>query len=322
MTKRRWSPKSNAFWRPDSDRFFLPFFQPNPLEGRGRSRHVTWTPKDIPDQSGRTFVITGANSGIGFHAAKHLVARGAHVVLACRRLDAAQAAAAKMDGPGKAEAMHLDLEDLTSVDAFAKAAPDAIDVLVNNAGIMAVPYRLSPQGFEAQWAVNVVGHARLTKLLLPRIQDRVVTLASLAHRHGAIRPETFRAHDDYNPWQAYAQSKLGDLIFALELDKHLRAQGSPVRSVAAHPGVTLTRLHKDMSKALLLPMLFYVPFLQGGDKGSWPTLLAATADVDGGTYWGPRGRREHRGPPIQAHVAKRAMLPDNVQAVWENVWSD
>lgn len=282
---------------------------------------MTWTPADIPDQSGKTIVITGANSGIGFHAAKHLVRNGAHVVLACRRLDAAQAAAAKLDGPGKAEAMHLDLEDLTSVDAFAEAAPESIDILINNAGIMMVPYRLSPQGFEAQWAVNVVGHARLTKLLLPRIKERVVTISSIAHLGGHINPDTFRQHADYNPWKAYAQSKLGDLIFALELEKHLRAEGSDVISVAAHPGVSLTRLSKDMPLAMKLGMVLYVPFLQSGDKGSWPTLRAATDAIDGGTYWGPRGHREWRGPPEQAHVAKRAMLPDNVQAVWDAVWN-
>ncbi len=281
---------------------------------------MTWTPQQIPDQAGRTFVITGANSGIGFHAAKHLVANGADVVLACRRLDAAQAAADKLTGPGTASAAHLDLEDLDSVAAFSDIAPDSIDVLVNNAGIMMVPYRLSPQGYEAQWAVNVVGHAQLTKALLPRIEERVVTIASIAHLSGAIEPATFTSHDGYNPWKAYAQSKLGDLIFALELEKHLRATGSSVKSMAAHPGVSLTRLAKDMPLSMKLGMLFYVPFLQSGDKGSWPTLLAATDDVDGGTYWGPRGHREWRGPPAQAHVAKRALDATNAANVWQHAW--
>ncbi len=281
---------------------------------------MPWTPTDIPDQSGKTFVITGANSGIGFHAAKHLVRRGADVVLACRRLDAAEAAAGKLSGPGTATAAHLDLEDLDSVAAFSKKAPKTIDVLVNNAGIMMVPYRLSPQGFEAQWAVNVVGHARLTKLLLPRIRERVVTVSSIAHLRGSIRPETFGEHEDYNAWEAYAQSKLGDLIFALELDRHLREEGSKVLSVAAHPGVSLTRLAKDMPLWLKLTMLSYVPFLQSGDRGSWPTLRAATDDVEGGSYWGPSGRKEWRGPPVPAHIAKRARDPENVQRVWRAVW--
>jgi len=154
---------------------------------------MRWTPDQIPDQSGRTFVITGANSGIGFHAAKTLGEKGADVVLACRRLDAAKQAAVRIDevAPGKATPMHLDLEDLESVKDFVKAAPKRIDVLINNAGIMMVPRRISPQGFESQWAINVVGHAQLTRLLLPHIRDRFVTISSIAHLSGTIDPATW-----------------------------------------------------------------------------------------------------------------------------------
>ncbi len=283
---------------------------------------MAWTPRDIPDQTGRTFVITGANSGIGYHAAKHLVRRGARVVLACRRLDAAEAAANRMNGPGpgNAVAAHLDLEDQESVRRFAaEDAQDRIDVLVNNAGIMMVPRRLSPQGIEAQWAVNVVGHALLTKLLLDRITDRVVTISSIAHRSGRIRPHTWDG-TDYHPWLAYGQSKLGDLMFALRLQKELEAQGSPVRSVAAHPGVSLTRLSKDMPLRMKLGMVFYVPFLQSGDKGAWPTLRAATDDVDGGTYWGPRGPKEWRGAPEPARIEPHALDAEAQETVWDAVW--
>ncbi len=276
----------------------------------------------MPDQHGRTFVITGANSGIGYHAALQLAKKGADVVLACRRLGAAEEAAAKINqkAPGRARAELLDLADLSSVAAFVERAPESIDVLINNAGIMMVPFARTPQGIESQWGVNVVGHAALTHALLPRIKDRVVTISSLAHRHGAIEPATFTDEALYNPWKAYAQSKLGDLIFSFTLQEHLEATGSEVISVAAHPGVTLTRLAKDVPwylKALMLP---YVPLLQSGGHGALPTLYAATQDVPGGSYWGPSSRREHRGPPGPARVARRARDPTNKATVWSAVW--
>ncbi len=284
---------------------------------------MAWTPQDIGDQSGRTFVITGANSGIGYHAAKMLARAGAEVVLACRRLDAAEAAAKRINevASGRATAAHLDLEDLDSVRAFAAEAPKSIDVLVNNAGIMMVPLRLSPQGFEAQWAVNLVGHALLTRLLLPRIQDRVVTVSSLAHRIGRIDPGTWRG-EGYSAWAAYAQSKLGDLVFALRLQRHFDETGSPLRSVAAHPGVSLTRLAKDVNPLGKIAMLAYVPFLQSGKKGAWPTLRAATDDVAGGSYWGPRGFREWRGAPAEARIDARARDEAAQELVWKAVWRD
>ncbi len=288
----------------------------------GDCQGMRWTPANMPDQTGKTVVITGANSGIGYHAALHLAKAGADVVLACRRLDAAEEAAARINAvaPGRARAAHLDLADLDSVAAFAARAPASIDVLINNAGIMMVPHARTPQGHESQWGVNVVGHAALTHALLPRIKERVVTISSLAHRHGRIDPGSFDGAGDYHPWHAYAQSKLGDLLFSFALDRHLREQGSPVRSVAAHPGVSLTRLHKDMPWALKLLLVPYVPFLQSSNKGSWPTLYAATMDVPSGSYWGPRGRREHRGSPAAAHVARRAQDPDAMQLVWDAVW--
>ncbi len=285
---------------------------------------MKWSPDDMPDQAGKTVVITGANSGIGYYAALELAKHGADVVLACRRLDAAQAAADRINkvAPGRARAEHLDLADLDSVRAFVARAPERIDILINNAGIMMVPFAKTPQGFESQWGINVVGHAALTHGLLDRITQRIVTIASLAHRHGRIEPETFTGGGEYVPWKAYAQSKLGNLLFALELERHLRATGSDVLSVAAHPGVSLTRLAKDTPWYLKMLMLPYVPFLQSGNKGSWPTLYAATADVEGGSYWGPRGRREHRGSPAPARIAGRAKKQDNAAAVWNAVWPD
>jgi NAD(P)-dependent dehydrogenase (short-subunit alcohol dehydrogenase family) len=284
---------------------------------------MSWSLRDIPDQTGRTIVITGANSGIGYHAAKHLVRRGADVILACRRMDAAQDAADRinLDSPGHATPAHLDLEDLDSVDAFAAAAPERIDVLINNAGVMMTPRRVSPQGYEAQWAINVVGHAHLTKRVLPRIQDRVVTLSSIAHLDGVIDPATWHG-ENYNPWKAYQQRKLGDLIFGLRLQQHLEANGSSVQSVIAHPGASITKISKDMPLGHKLSMALYAPFLQSADKGSWPTLRAATDTVDGGSYWGPKGYRELRGAPEPAHIAGRALKTETQELVWAAVWDN
>ncbi len=293
-------------------------------EGRPSVRHVNWSPDNIPDQTGRTVVITGANSGIGFYAARSLAKRGANVLLACRRLDAAQRAADKINaaGGGTATAAHLDLEDLDSVRRFAaEDAPASIDLLINNAGIMMVPRRLSPQGFEAQWAVNVVGHVQLTRLLLDRVTDRVVTVSSVAHRRGAIDPATW-AGANYQPWTAYAQSKLGDLLFALRLQRHLEESGSKVTSVACHPGVSMTRLAKDMPLPYKISMIAYTPFLQSAEKGSWPTLRAATDDVPGGSYWGPSGFREMRGPPTEAEIRRHALDESSQDLVWDALWCD
>ncbi len=282
---------------------------------------MSWTPSEIPDQAGKTYVITGANSGIGHHAAKHLVRKGAEVVLACRRLDAAEAAAERLSGEaGTATAAHLDLADLDSVAAFADRAPPSIDVLINNAGVMMVPFSTTPQGYESQWGINVVGHAALTKALLPRIEHRVVTISSLAHRDGRIDPGSWRSSSGYDPRAAYCQSKLGDLIFALELQRHLEETGSEVLSVAAHPGASRTRLAKDVVWSVLPRLLLYLPFTQSADEGSWPTLYAATTDVEGGSYWGPGGRKERRGPPAAAHISDRARKPEWRETVWDSLW--
>lgn len=277
---------------------------------------VKWTPEQIHDQSGKTFVITGANSGIGFHAAKRLVEAGGDVIIACRRVDAAEEAASKMTGPGSVHVEQLDLADLDSVAEFVARAPKSIDVLVNNAGVMMTPKWMTKQGWEYQWGINVVGHMALTKALLPRIQDRIVNIASLAHGSGAIDPTSFRG-EHYDAMKSYAQSKLGNLIFTLELQRHLEEIGSHVRVVAAHPGVTLTRLAKDSKWWVKIMFLPYVPLLMGGDKGSWPTLKAAVDDVPGGSYWGPDGRGERRGTPAEARIAGRCHKPDYRKAVWE-----
>src|SRR4051812_12282107 len=200
-----------------------------------------WTAKDLPSQAGRTFVITGANSGIGLAAARELGRAGARVVLAVR--DEARGRAAAESIPGKTEVRRLDLADLASVHAFAEAWDGDLDVLVNNAGVMAVPERRTKDGFELQIGTNHLGHFALTNLLLPRVRDRIVTVASGAHRMGSIRLDDLNwERGSYNRWRAYGQSKLANLLFVSELQRRLEEAGSDVRALAAHPGWAATNL--------------------------------------------------------------------------------
>ncbi|MDQ2781954.1 MAG: SDR family NAD(P)-dependent oxidoreductase, partial [Actinomycetota bacterium] len=209
---------------------------------------MPWSSSETPDQSGRTFVITGSNSGIGLEAAKVLSRKGAHVVMACRNLEKAQQARAEVGGT--AEVRHLDTASLESVHAFADGLDGEVDVLVNNAGIMAVPQARTTDGFESQLGTNFLGHFALTGLLLPRVTDRVVTLSSGAHRMGRINLEDPNWENRrYRRWSAYGQSKLADLMFAYELQRRLLLAGSSVRSIAAHPGYAATNLQASMGRA-------------------------------------------------------------------------
>jgi NAD(P)-dependent dehydrogenase (short-subunit alcohol dehydrogenase family) len=202
---------------------------------------AAWTSHDIPPQHGRTVVVTGATSGIGRAAAHELARAGARVVLAVRDTGRGAAVAAAM--PGDVEVRRLDLADLASVRAFADGTDHPVDVLVNNAGLMAVPFRRTADGFEMQTGVNLLGHFALTGLLLPRITDRVVTLSSGAHRTGGLDVTDLSwERRRYRRWTAYGQSKLGDLLFAYELQRRFTAAGSPLRSMAAHPGYAATAL--------------------------------------------------------------------------------
>lgn len=211
-----------------------------------------WTTQDMPDQSGRVVVVTGANSGLGLEATKALAARGATVVMACRDPARAQGAATAVREavPGAhLEVMALDLASLTSVAAFAgevTAKHRAIDVLMNNAGVMALPRALTPDGFELQLGTNHLGHFALTLRLLPALEaaaaPRVVTVASTAHRMGRIDFDDLMGERRYKPWPAYGQAKLANLLFAYELERRLRAAGHKALSVAAHPGYSATNL--------------------------------------------------------------------------------
>src|SRR3954452_22369647 len=200
-----------------------------------------WTATDVPREDGRTFVITGANSGIGLVAARELGRAGARVVLAVRDEGKGSAAAATL--PGQTEVRRLDLADLASVRAFAEAWDGEIDVLVNNAGVMAVPERRTKDGFELQIGTNHLGHFALTNLLLSHVTDRVVTVSSGAHRAGKIDLEDLNwQRRRYRRWSAYGQSKLANLLFTAELQRRLAVAGSDVRAVAAHPGYAATNL--------------------------------------------------------------------------------
>src|SRR4051794_34663022 len=238
-----------------------------------------WTAQDLPRLDGRTFVVTGANSGIGFAAARELGRAGARVVLAVRDVSRGEAAAAAVDG--ETEVRQLDLADLASVHAFADAWEGDLDVLVNNAGVMAVPEQRTKDGFEMQLGTNHLGHFALTNLLLPRVRDRVVVVASGAHRMGSIHLDDLNwERHGYSRWRAYGQSKLANLLFMSELQRRLDEAGSSLRVTAAHPGWAATNLQhrtENVVQNALLAIGNRV-LAQSEEMGALPTLFAATQD--------------------------------------------
>jgi NAD(P)-dependent dehydrogenase (short-subunit alcohol dehydrogenase family) len=276
-----------------------------------------WTAGDIGDQSGRTFVVTGANSGLGASTARALAARGATVVLACRNVAKAEAAARTMPGDVRVEA--LDLASLASVREFADRVPE-LDVLINNAGVMAVPYGRTADGFEMQIGTNFLGHFALTGLLLDGISSRVVTLSSNAHKMGRIDLADLNwERRRYQRWGAYAQSKLADLVFAFELQRRLTAAGSSVLSVAAHPGYASTELqsHTESWQDQLMKVGNWLVG-QSADMGALPSLYAAVASgAQGGTYYGPDRLAQMRGYPRAATSTRSARDAELGRRLWE-----
>jgi len=285
-----------------------------------RAGAARWTSDDIADQSGRVVVITGANSGIGLQAATALGAKGAHVIFACRTVAKADAARASL--PGSHETRELDLSDLDSVRRFAgEMAGVNLDVLINNAGIMAVPQARSAQGYELQFATNVLGHFLLTGLLLGQIQDRVVTLSSQMHRVGRLDLADLGGEKrPYRAWAAYSQSKLANLMLALELQRRLDAAGSPVISVAAHPGYAATNLQSGGGplQSLVMGLGNRLPFFaQSAEMGALPTLYAATVpDLPGGSYVGPDWPGEMRGHPTLVGTSTAAQDRPQARELW------
>ncbi|WP_109482199.1 oxidoreductase [Paraburkholderia sp. C35] len=302
------------------------------------SKH--WTLESIPPQTGRRVVVTGANSGIGYHTAAILAQRGAEVVLACRDEQRGANALARLrqEVPNAAVQLeHLDLASLASIRAFADrqlALRLPLDILVNNAGVMAPPRRAETRdGFELQFGINVLGHFALTALLLPALEmasnsaserPRVVTIASIAHKTGQLDFADLQSTHHYRPMSAYRQSKLADLMFAFELDRRLRARQSCVMSVAAHPGVANTNLFRDdrssVGRAARAALGTIIGALFNSDlAGALPTLYAATApDASSGGYYGPLGLLEARGERIgPAKIAPQAQSKADSMRLWQ-----
>lgn len=294
---------------------------------------ATWSAADVPDQRGRSILITGANSGIGLDSAVALAAKGARVLLACRNAERGAAAvrtvrAAARDG-GTAELRMLDTADLASVRRCADEVTEPLDVLLNNAGVMATPRRTTVDGFELQLGTNHFGHAALTWLLLPRLLERpgarVVTVSSVAHRAGRfdVQDPNFE-HRRYESWSAYAQSKLANLLFAFELDRRARAAGLDLVSVAAHPGLANTELTGNMMRSRGAKAVARVAgavtglVAQSSAQGALPQLHAATMPgVQGGQCWGPGGFRQLRGAPTVVRVSEAANDAALAAAVWD-----
>lgn len=292
---------------------------------------MAWSSEDIPDLRGRTMLITGANSGIGLEAVKLLGARGAHVIMACRNLEKGQAAMehAREAGAEQLELVRLDLADLASVREAATEISERhskLDVLINNAGVMALPQRKTADGFEMQFGTNHLGHFALTGLLMPLLergdQPRVVTVSSGMHRIGRMQFDDLQRESNYERWTAYAQSKVANLLFCRELQKRLTAAGSPMLSLACHPGYASTQLQTvgaDMSGSGIMKGALQMTnalFSQSAEAGAWPTVFAATSpEVEPAGFYGPRLRIW--GKPTRDRMSRRARNDDDAARLWD-----
>jgi NAD(P)-dependent dehydrogenase (short-subunit alcohol dehydrogenase family) len=300
-----------------------------------------WKAADIPSLAGKRVLITGGNSGIGYHAALKLARKGAQVTLACRDRQRGEAALARLDADSPSahtELAILDLASLSSVRDFAEkelAQHRPLHILINNAGVMAPPKRLqTADGFELQFGTNVLGHFALTALLMPALEQaaavspdrpRVVTIASIAHKRGQLNFDDLQSTKTYSPMKAYQQSKLADLIFTFELDRRLRAANSRVMSVAAHPGVASTNLFQAGDYSLFEKTVRNLAghaigiVLNTDSEGALPTLYAATAPgAEDGGYYGPQGFQEMRGEVVErAIVAPQARDTSAATRLWQ-----
>ncbi len=292
-----------------------------------------WTAAEIPDQSGKQAIITGANSGIGFHAARHLAKAGAEVILACRDMGKAEAARQRIVGEtpsAKVITAWLDLASLDSIRHFAEVflqQSKPLDLLINNAGVMALPRRrLTEDGFEIQFGTNHLGHFALTGLLLPSVlaapAGRIVTVSSIAHRGGKIRFHDLQWKFGYAPWPAYRQSKLANLFFGFELERKLQKGRYQASSIVVHPGVAKTNLFAagpGASSVLMRKLSELVLFLvaQSDEQGALPTLYGATSpDAEGGHFYGPDGFRQMKGWPVEVRAEAQAYNPSLAERLW------
>jgi len=287
-----------------------------------------WSAEDIPDQAGRVAIVTGANSGLGRVTALELARRGAEVVVACRTLEKGEAAAAGIQavasGP-KPRVLQLDLSHLDSIGRFADSFSGVrVDLLVNNAGVMMTPHQTTADGFELQLGTNHLGHFALTGQLLDALQrsdaGRIVTLSSNEHKGGRIDFDDLQQERDYSPRGAYQRSKLANAVFAIELDRRLRAAGSTTISAFAHPGYSATNLQSSGPTGVAKVAMAITNRLvaQRPERGALPTLYAATAPgVEGGDYYGPDGFAEMRGFPTKTKAIADAYDLELGQRLWQ-----
>jgi NAD(P)-dependent dehydrogenase (short-subunit alcohol dehydrogenase family) len=283
-----------------------------------------WTTENIPDQSGKTVIVTGANSGIGYEASAVLARKGAKVIMACRSLEKGGTAVARIESQnpkGQLNLKQLDLADLKSVTRFANdflAESERLDILINNAGVMAIPYQQTADGFEMQFGTNHLGHFALTGKLFSLLQktpgSRVVTVSSYAHMLGIIKFDDLNSENSYQKWMAYGQSKLANILFAYELQRRSSQNGGNPISIAVHPGYAATNLQKSSSF-----FSFTNKFMaQSQEMGALPTLYAAThPDIRGGEYIGPDGFLAQRGYPKQARSSSRSYDLETAKRLWQ-----
>ena len=274
--------------------------------------------QDLPDMTGRSVIVTGANSGIGRAAARAFGGAGARVVLAVRDTGKGEAAAAAM--PGTIEVRRLDLASLASIREFADGWSGPLDLLVNNAGVMVPPLSRTAEGFELQFGTNHLGHFALTNLLLPDVTGRVVTVSSTGHRLGTIDFDDLNwERKPYKPWRAYGQSKLANLLFTAELQRRLTEAGSPVLATAAHPGYAATNLqfHSGRRVNEIVSRIGNRLIAQDEEGGALPTLYAAVADVPPAAFAGPGGFLEQRGAPKLVGRSGAALDAGAARRLWD-----
>lgn len=287
----------------------------------------SFTAKDVPDQTGKTIVITGANTGLGLETARVLAGKNARVIIACRSKEKAEQARRDIlaDHSGAdVTIVELDLSNLASVE---KAAAELnkesrLDVLINNAGIMIPPYELTADGFESQFGVNHLGPFALTGRLLDKLRAtpnaRIVSTASIAHNRGKIHFDDINAENGYNAMGRYGQSKIANLYFAYELQRRLTAAGDTTLSVAAHPGIAATELLRYTPRPLVVLAPLLLKLCNSAAEGAWPTLCAATWEgVKGGEYYGPSKRRETSGPAIRVKSNRRSHDQKVAGRLWD-----
>lgn len=284
-----------------------------------------FTDGNVPSQQGKCFIVTGANTGIGFEAAQVLAARGARVLLACRdkaKTDTAMGQIRQAVPGADVAFLPLDLAALASIRRAAELAAQEprIDVLINNAGVMYPPLTRTAEGFELQFGVNHLGGFALSALLLPRLAEtpgsRIVVTSSLAQHRGNIVWDDLNAEKGYSRTQRYCDSKLANMLFLFELDRRLRAAGSPVTALGCHPGIAATELMRHSGPFRIFTPLFGLLFNTAA-MGAWPALQAATGPVKAGRYYGPQGMGEMRGPSGEASRAKRAQDPELARRLWD-----